>query len=144
MRKMMESLVHKLYNIDPLAAATGLCRIINYKEVHKFKSLWIKMLHTFRKDACYTTALSISYLSVGSTKNAKEKPMYQLLLRYSSPPQSTYIPRVPQCVSRRRNWDPPTPSPASVPKRGTGKGHSPADDGLGGGGVPIRTTEEKA
>ncbi len=27
--------------------------------------------------------------------------------------QSTYIPRVPQCLSPRPNWDSPTPSPAS-------------------------------
>ncbi len=27
--------------------------------------------------------------------------------------QSTYIPRIPLCLSPRRNWDIPTPSPAS-------------------------------
>jgi hypothetical protein len=28
-------------------------------------------------------------------------------------PQSRYVPRVPQCLSPRPNWDSPTPSPAS-------------------------------
>jgi hypothetical protein len=29
-------------------------------------------------------------------------------------PQSSYIPRVPQCLSPRRNWDSSTPSPFEV------------------------------
>ncbi len=43
--------------------------------------------------------------------------------------QSTYIPRVPQCMSPRRNWDSPTPSPAS-------KGASPPNQG--GGHIRLR------
>ncbi len=48
----------------------------------------------------------------------------------------SYIPRVPQCLSPRRNWDPPPPSPlpqASVypyETEGGGK-HSPAGEGVG-------------
>jgi hypothetical protein len=38
-----------------------------------------------------------------------------------------YIPRVPQCLSSRRNWDLP-------PRNQRGGGHSPADEELGGGG----------
>ncbi len=51
--------------------------------------------------------------------------------------QSTYIHRVPQCMSPRRNWDPPLPpphSPASecaLPPETKGA-HSPADEGVGG------------
>jgi hypothetical protein len=48
--------------------------------------------------------------------------------------RSTYIPRVPKCLSPRPNWDPPPP----LPQRG---------DTLScgwGGGVPILTTGEKA
>jgi hypothetical protein len=50
--------------------------------------------------------------------------------------QSTYIARVPQCLSPRWNWDTPTPSPASdrVPPSPRTKGgtHSPAGEGVGG------------
>jgi hypothetical protein len=59
----------------------------------------------------------------------------------SKRPQSTYIPRVPQPLSPRRNWEPATPLPqASVP----------STQESGGGvhtrrrGVPIPTTGEKA
>jgi hypothetical protein len=49
--------------------------------------------------------------------------------------QSTYILRVPQCMSPRRNWDSPNPSLASEcapPPRTGGEGaHSPAGEGLG-------------
>ncbi len=34
-------------------------------------------------------------------------------VRWCQRPQSTYIPRVPLCLSLRPNWDYPTPSPAS-------------------------------
>ncbi len=81
----MESLVHKLYSIDTLAAATGLCRIINYTESPKFKSLLIKLpANTGRMLAI--SALSISYLFVALMKNANAKSTSQLLLRYSFPP----------------------------------------------------------
>jgi hypothetical protein len=48
-------------------------------------------------------------------------------------PQSTYINRVPQCMSPRRNWDSPTPlSQARVPlPPEPGGAHSPAGEGLG-------------
>jgi hypothetical protein len=54
--------------------------------------------------------------------------------------QSTYIPRVPQCLYPRANWDPPLSrsrvcSPLPEPKGG-GVTHSPVGDG----GVPIRIT----
>jgi hypothetical protein len=49
--------------------------------------------------------------------------------------QSTYIYRVPQCMSTRWNWDSPTPSLASecaLPPRTRGGGaHTPAGEGLG-------------
>jgi hypothetical protein len=51
--------------------------------------------------------------------------------------QSTYIYRVPQCMSPRRNWDSPTP-PQSVasdcappPQAKGGRAHSPAGEGWG-------------
>jgi hypothetical protein len=47
--------------------------------------------------------------------------------------QSTYIPRVPQWLSSRPNWDPHPPSPVSecVPPPGTKGGtHSPAGGGI--------------
>ncbi len=37
--------------------------------------------------------------------------------------------RVPQCMSLRRNWDPPTPSPGSE-CGGGGAAHSPAGQGV--------------
>ncbi len=50
-------------------------------------------------------------------------------------PQSTYINRVPQCMSLRRNWDSPTPFLASysmpLPPEPRGAAHSPAGEGLG-------------
>jgi hypothetical protein len=50
-------------------------------------------------------------------------------------PQSTYIYRVPQCMSPRRNWDSPTPSLASEcappPQAKGGRAHSPAGEGWG-------------
>ncbi len=58
-------------------------------------------------------------------------------------PKSTYIPKVPECLSPRPNWDSPIPSPASEcalpqePKEGGG-------GILAGGWVPIRTTGEIA
>ncbi len=54
-----------------------------------------------------------------------------------------------QCLSPRRNWDPPpslppasvyTPPPSPEPKEGGGT----LACGRGGGGAPIRTTGEKA
>jgi hypothetical protein len=48
--------------------------------------------------------------------------------------QSTYTYRVPQCMSARRNWDSPTPSPASEcapPDPKVGGAHSPAHEGMG-------------
>jgi hypothetical protein len=51
--------------------------------------------------------------------------------------QCTYIPKVPQCLSPRWNWDPPPPLPqVSVPP--------PPGTKVRGWGVPIRTTGEKA
>ncbi len=56
--------------------------------------------------------------------------------------QSTYIYRAPQCMSPRRNWDSPNPSPASEcalsPPRTNGGAH-----GYGDGRVPIRRLEKK-
>ncbi len=50
-------------------------------------------------------------------------------------PQSTYIPRVPQCLSPRRNWDPPPHALANKRVRTLpepkGRTHSPC--GWGGG-----------
>ncbi len=61
-------------------------------------------------------------------------------------PQSTYIYRAQQCMSPRRNWDSPNPSPVSecAPPRTKGWGaHSRAAKGVGGpNSVP--TTGEKA
>jgi hypothetical protein len=48
--------------------------------------------------------------------------------------QSTYLYRVPQCMSPRRNWDSPTPylATASVPlPRNRGGAHSPVAEGSG-------------
>ncbi len=49
-------------------------------------------------------------------------------------------------MSPRRDWDSPPPlSPASVPLNPEpGGADSAAGEGLGGGGVPIPTTGEKA
>jgi hypothetical protein len=53
-----------------------------------------------------------------------------------SVPQSTHISRAPLCMSPRRNWDSPNPSPASecslaLWTKRVGGGHSPAAKGLG-------------
>jgi hypothetical protein len=63
-------------------------------------------------------------------QNKKNKQRY-LFLKYFIEycrAQSTYIYRVPQCMSPRRNWDSPTPSLASecAPPPGTkeGGGHT--------------------
>jgi hypothetical protein len=56
-------------------------------------------------------------------------------------PQSTFTPRVQQCLSPRPNWDPPPPLPqASVFPSGTkgGKGRPVGE----GGGVPIGRLEK--
>jgi hypothetical protein len=51
--------------------------------------------------------------------------------------QITFIPRVPQCLSSRPNWDPHLPSPArecvTHPRTKRGMGHSPAGEGVRGG-----------
>jgi len=57
-------------------------------------------------------------------------------------PQSTYIYRVPQYSSPRRNRDSPNPSPASPHSNQRVGGHTRLR--VGGGGVPIPTTGEKA
>jgi hypothetical protein len=65
---------------------------------------------------------------------------------HTVPSQSTYIPRVPQWLSSRPNWDSPTPSPArectppppGTKRRGT---RSPVCEGLG---ESNSTTGEKA
>ncbi len=60
--------------------------------------------------------------------------------------QSTYIYRVPECMSPRWNWDSPTPSLASErappPLTKGGGGHTRLQVGVEG--VPIPTTGEKA
>ncbi len=62
----------------------------------------------------------------------------------TSPPQSTYIHREPQCVSPRRNWDSPTLSPASgCAPPGTKEGWGTLACGRWRGGVPIPMTGEK-
>ncbi len=48
-------------------------------------------------------------------------------------PQSTYMPRVPQCMSPRPNWDPPTPLPQASLPPGT-KGGDTLTSRSGGGG----------
>ncbi len=56
-------------------------------------------------------------------------------------PQTTLIPRVPQRLSRRPNWDPPTTFPASEcvpPTRKQKGGYSPA-----GGGSQFGRLEKK-
>ncbi len=61
--------------------------------------------------------------------------------------QSTYVYRVPQCMSLRQNWDSSTPFPSSdcAPPPGTwGGGVGTLAYGWGSGGVPIPTTGEKA
>ncbi len=35
-----------------------------------------------------------------------------------------YIPRVPQCLSPRPNWDPPSPASESAPRNQRGGGHT--------------------
>jgi hypothetical protein len=48
-----------------------------------------------------------------------------IVKRIVPPAQSTYIYRAPQCMSHRRNWDSPNPSPASecaLPPRPKGWG----------------------
>ncbi len=61
--------------------------------------------------------------------------------------QSTYIPRVPQCMSPRWNWEPPHPSPASVyalpPRLKPLKGGGHIRLRVRGRGEPIPTTGEK-
>jgi hypothetical protein len=63
--------------------------------------------------------------------------------------QSTHIPRVPQCLSPRIGTPPLLPQvsvslpPPPKPSRDSGA-HSPLGEGVGGGGVPSRTTGEKA
>jgi hypothetical protein len=57
-----------------------------------------------------------------------------MLMSGYSHPQSTYIYRVPQCISPRRNWDSPNPSPASECASKVGEGvvegaHLPAGEG---------------
>jgi len=53
-------------------------------------------------------------------------------------PQSTNIPRVPQCLSPWRNWDPP---PHLLSRKWVG---NTLACGWGGVEIPIRTTREKA
>jgi hypothetical protein len=62
--------------------------------------------------------------------------LHQLHLPGQSTKYLQYIQRVPQCMSPRRNWDSPIPSPASEcapppgPKGG-GRAHSPVAKGVG-------------
>jgi hypothetical protein len=59
--------------------------------------------------------------------------------------RSTYIPRVPHCLSPRWNWDPPPPLPqASVLPSGAKGGRVHARLRESGGGVLFRTTDENA
>ncbi len=53
---------------------------------------------------------------------------------YAKFPESTYIPRVPQCLSPRPNWDPPpppTPLPQASVSLQRNQTPSPADEGVG-------------
>jgi hypothetical protein len=63
------------------------------------------------------------------------------LVRLFLKPQSTYIYRVPQVMSLRRNWDSPTPSQCATPPGTKGGAFSCAGEGLGL--VPFPTTGEK-
>jgi hypothetical protein len=60
--------------------------------------------------------------------------------------RSTYISRGPQCPSPRPNWNPPHPLPQASMffPLGTKWGGDTLACGWGSGGVPIRTTGEKA
>ncbi len=66
-----------------------------------------------------------------------EKQRGPLLLFEYSKAQSTYIYRAPQCMSLRRNWDSPNPSPASKcalpppPHQRVAGAHWPAAVGVG-------------
>ncbi len=104
--------------------------------VPQCKSLILLILIEFQHENC-------------SIVKVYEETTLLVLSYWAVQPQSTYIYRVPQCKSPRRNWDSPTPSLASecapaplygVPKGGGGA-HSAAAEGFG---VPIPTTGEKA
>ncbi len=45
-------------------------------------------------------------------------------------PQSTYLPRVPECLTPRQNWD-PHPLSRKRPEAKEGETHSPAGEGMG-------------
>ncbi len=63
-----------------------------------------------------------------------------LLPHLMSTPQSTYIPRVPQCLSPRPSWDPPTPSHPSEcapPRNQRGVGHIRLRGGVGESQFPL-------
>ncbi len=93
------------------------------KRIHKKK---------FGKNGNHTLQGTMSHRPLTNTSSLKITAAYWTVCV----PQSTYIPRVPQCLCPRPNWDSPNPSPASArvaPPPGT-KGretHSPGCEGVG-------------
>ncbi len=77
--------------------------------------------------------MSARWTVISSLFNAQRCGLCNLRNYWWQTQQSTYIPRVPQCLSPRPNWDSPSPlPPASVspPSSGTKGGgtHSPAGE----------------
>jgi hypothetical protein len=71
--------------------------------------------------------------------------LFCLFFSFLSKAQSTYIPRVPKCLSPRPNWDPPS---SPLPQASVSLPHEPKGGGGGHtrlrcGGCPIRTCMEK-
>ncbi len=118
----------------------------NLGQKHSVAKFWLikNSISMAKKDRCYSY---ISYLQTdvwhynklqyaeNCSTNKFRRSQRSGCKRSST--QSAYIPRVPQCLSPRPNWDPPPPSDASE-RGGT------LACGWGGGGASILTTGEKA
>jgi hypothetical protein len=126
------------------SAARGDCQ--KYSDYYAYRTRKNNIFFVKFMKSCFFPSKSFSLMQVNgiSLTGMYHQEVVSTLKKVSS--QSTYIPRVPQCLSPRPNWDHPTSSPASkcVPHPDQrGEANSPAGEGVGGG-VQIGTTEEKA
>ncbi len=125
-----------------LAKALYSCRII-----FVFKDYIEFYYNVYTRTSMSLCLKWISKCTVYGAKFTHFQKKFDFLMKeyrdWESVPQSTYIYRVPQCMSLRRNWDSHSLSRQRVCPPPEPKGGGTLACGRGGGGVPIPTTEEK-
>ncbi len=115
----------------------GKWALIVRKRSRKFVKLWSSLFSVVWRILTWLVVCTRAWVSLqpGMAERGHQDTLHRT--------KYTYIPRVPQCLSPRPNWDPPPLPLVSVLSPPEPKGGYILANGWGGGGVPIRTTSEK-